>query len=75
MAMNNNREARALLKSVSEDGTEWLFVLYAEDKWAITRNGKPFAVGATDRAGIGSGVEQYLLLTGAGKRQLETARA
>lgn len=73
--MDNNHVAQALLKSVSEDGTCWLFVILSDDRWAITRNGTRFADGATDRAGIGSGVEKFLHHTGAGKRQLEAARA
>ena len=60
MAKSNGRGMHALFQSVGDDGTTWRFVIHEEDKWSITRDGKPVDVGPADRLGIAGGVRQFL---------------
>src|ERR1041385_5898771 len=59
MNMGRARTAQAVFQSISDDGANWLFVILADDRWAITRNGEHLAVGAGTRASIGAGVEEF----------------
>ena len=63
MARKNGRVVHALFQSVGDDGTMWLFVIHAENKWSITRNGEPIDVGPADRMGVGGGVKRFLQLS------------
>jgi len=58
-----SRATQALFRSVSDDGTQWLFVVIADDGWAITRNGDQVAAGGTDLPSIDSGVRRFMSLT------------
>jgi hypothetical protein len=62
MGTHKNSAAQALLKSIGDGGTEWLFVALS-DGWAITRDGKEVAVGASDWASVSVGVRQFESLT------------
>jgi hypothetical protein len=64
----------ALFQSVGEDGTTWQFVIHADDRWSITRDGIPVDVGPADRRGIGGGVRQYLRLSGKVRRSFSGQR-
>lgn len=64
MATQSRRAVHALFQSTGDDGTTWQFVIHADDKWSITRNGIPVDVGPADRMGIGGGVRQYIRLSG-----------
>ena len=75
MAKSNGRGMQALFQSVGDDGTTWRFVIHEEDKWSITRDGKPVDVGPADRLGIGGGVRQFLRLAGRVEPKLQTATA
>ena len=63
MLKGNNRAAQALFKSVSDDETEWLFVVLSGDRWEITRNRITVAIGKGERASLAAGVEKFLSLT------------
>ena len=52
-----------LFKSITDRGTRWLFIIQREGEWAITRNGERVAGGASDRASLKAGVEQFMALT------------
>jgi hypothetical protein len=54
---------RALFRSSSEAGTDWLFVIVSDVSWKITRTGEQVETGATDTASLCEGVLKYLLLT------------
>jgi hypothetical protein len=75
MAKSNGRGMQALFQSVGDDGTTWRFVIHEEDKWSITRDGKPVDVGPADRLGIAGGVRQFLRLAGRVEPKLQTATA
>jgi len=75
MANGNGRGTHALFQSVGDDGTTWRFVIHEEDKWSITRDGKPVDVGPADRLGIGGGVRQFLRFAGRVEPKLQTATA
>jgi hypothetical protein len=64
MARQNRRVVHALFESIGDNGVTWQFIIHADDKWSITRNGKPVDVGPADRMGIGGGVRQYIRLSG-----------
>ena len=64
MATQNRRDVHALFQSIGDDGTTWQFVIHADNKWSITRDGIPVDVGPADRMGISGGVRQYLRLSG-----------
>jgi hypothetical protein len=58
-----DRAAQELFRSISDDGTQWMFVVMADNGWAITRNGDQVIAGGADRASIDSGVQRFLSLT------------
>ena len=75
MARKNGPVVHALFQSVGDDGTTWRFVIHAEDKWSITRNGEAVDIGRADRVGIGRGVKRFLQLSAGGIRQPQVVRA
>lgn len=75
MVKVNNGPMQAIFRTISDDGTCWLFVVLSDDGWAITRNGERVAVGASTSTSIGFGVRKYLSLTTAAKPQLQAACA
>ena len=66
---NRNDAAQALLRSSSDDGTCWVFVIRPDRRWAITRNGEQVAFGASNYASVSSGLQMFLSLTAAGRPQ------
>ena len=65
MIILNNVAAQSLFRSVSDDGTEWLFVIQSDDRWSITCNGDPVTWGTGTRRSIASGVERLRNLSDA----------
>ncbi len=63
MVRTNNGAARTIFRKISDDGTCWLFVVLADDGWAITRNGERVAVGRNNSTSINFGVRKYMSLT------------
>ena len=72
MVLEKNNAMQALFRSISNDGTSWLFAIRENDEWAITRNGERFAGGACNRMSVDFGIRQYLSLSTA-VPQLQTA--
>lgn len=65
MLMEHNHETKALFKSVTRDGTCWLF-LVSPERWVIMREGSPIAVGAGTHRSLTAGLDKYLSLVGVG---------
>ena len=65
MDTGSTRTAQAVFQSISDDGADWLFVILADDRWAITRNGERIAVGTGTDASIAGGVLKFRQLTAA----------
>jgi hypothetical protein len=66
MTTDDHGAARAIFRSMRDDGTCWLFVILPNHHWAITCDGHQVVVGRPDRESISSGVEKYLSLAAAG---------
>ena len=66
MITDSNGAARAIFRSMRDDGTCWLFVILSDHRWAITCDGRQVVVGTTSRHSISSGVQKYLSLAAAG---------
>jgi len=65
MKTDSTRMVNAIFQSISDDGADWLFVILADDRWAITRNGEQIEVGAGTGSSIAVGVRKFQLLTAA----------
>ena len=65
MVTRSNEAVQALFRSITDDGTVWLFLARSRDGWAITCDGTPVARGTSDHASVSSGVQKYLSLIAA----------
>jgi hypothetical protein len=63
MIRSKNPAGKALFRSVSKDGTDWLFVNLWDEGWAITRDGERTAAGGCDARSIAFGVQTFLSLS------------
>jgi len=69
MTRQTNRAEHAIFRSISEDGTEWLFVILADNGWSIRCDGAQVAAGTGERASIATGVEMFLSSAASGAPQ------
>lgn len=65
MVSNGICAARALFRSISDDGTTWLFVIGPDGGWAITRNDEQIAAGERHLWSLESGVRKFVCRTAA----------
>ena len=72
-ASDGNGETHAIFRSLSVDGTCWLFMTLPRIGWVITRDGEQVAAGMSNRASIRSGVQKYLALAAIGKQRPRAA--
>jgi hypothetical protein len=63
MTACENGTGRELFKAVSENQIRLAFVIFPDDRWAITRDGERVALGTVDRSSLQAGVEQFATLT------------
>jgi hypothetical protein len=66
MSTSKSHEDEEVFESVSGDGTRWLFLALADDRWAITRNGQRVLVGEGNGLSVDSGIQKFLSISAAG---------
>jgi len=59
MNRQKNRAEHALFRSISDDRTDWLFVILSDDGWSIRCDGAQVAAGTGETASITTGVEMF----------------
>jgi hypothetical protein len=52
-----------LFRSLSRDGTDWVFVVGCDGNWTITRNGEDISRGNGGQASIGPAAREFVKLT------------
>jgi hypothetical protein len=49
-----------LFRAITDDGKNWLFIVFSDNRWKITCDGEQIAVGTGSNASVDLGVQKFL---------------